>query len=72
MDGERLDTAILKEAFRQAIKILGRRYLASFLGKPLNPRKRKFTLQEARMLRDFLLQVDSPFHWTILYDGDVF
>jgi len=68
--GKRLDNEILREAFRQAVKILGRRYLASFLGKPLNPRKRKFTPQEARVLRDFLLQVDSPFHWTILYDGD--
>jgi len=69
--GERLDNAILKEAFQQAVKILGRRYLASFLGKPLNSRKQRFTPQEARMLRDFLLQVDSPFHWTISYDGDV-
>jgi len=69
--GERLDNEILREAFRQAVKILGRQYLASFLEKPLNPRKRKFTPQEARVLRDFLLQVDSPLHWTISYDSDV-
>jgi len=50
---------LLKRAYRQAVKILGRERLVALLGKPLDPRKSRFTRREARELRA-LLGLDNP------------
>jgi len=54
-----IERILLKRAYRQAVKTLGRERLVALLGKPLNPRKGRFTRREARELRS-LLGLDSP------------
>jgi len=53
-----IERILLKQAYRQAVKTLGRERLVALLGKPLDPRKSRFTRREARELRA-LLGLDS-------------
>jgi len=54
-----IERILLKQAYRQAVKTLGHERLVALLGKPLDPRKSRFTRHEARELRA-LLGLDNP------------
>jgi len=54
-----IERTLLKRAYRQAMRTLGRERLVALLGKPLDPRKGRFTRREARELRS-LLGLDNP------------
>jgi len=54
-----IERILLERAYRQAVKTLGRERLEALMGKPLDPRKGRFTRREARELCA-LLGLDSP------------
>ena len=55
----RLDDELLKAAFEKAMQVLGKERLELLLGKHLHHRKRKLSLEETRLLRSLLEEVDS-------------
>jgi len=61
-----IERMLLKRAYRQAVKTLGRERLVALLGKPLDPRKGRFTRREARELRA-LLGLDTPWSRDVPY-----
>jgi len=61
-----IERMLLKRAYRQAVKTLGRERLVALLGKPLDPRKGRFTRREARELRA-LLDLDNPWSRDVPY-----
>jgi len=62
----KIERILLKQAYRQAVKTLGRERLVALLGKPLDPRKSRFTRREARELRA-LLELDNPWSRDVPY-----
>jgi len=61
-----IERILLKQAYRQAMRTLGRKRLEALLGKPLDPRKSRFTRREARELRS-LLGLDTPWSQDVPY-----
>jgi len=61
-----IERILLKQAYRQAMRTLGRERLVALLGKPLDLRKSRFTRCEARELRA-LLGLDTPWSRDVLY-----
>jgi len=61
-----IERILLKQAYRQAMRTLGRERLVALLGKPLVPRKSRFTRCEARELRS-LLGLDTLWSRDVLY-----
>ena len=61
-----IERILLKQAYRQAMRTLGRERLVVLLGKPLDPRKGRFTRREARELRA-LLGLDNPWSQDVPY-----
>jgi len=66
---QRLDDELLKAAFERATQVLGKKRLELLLGKRLHHRKRKLTLEEARLLRSLLSGVDSEGDTALYCDG---
>jgi len=61
-----IERILFKQAYRQAMRTLGRERLVALLGKPLDPRKSRFTRCEARELRT-LLGLDTPWSRDVPY-----
>jgi len=61
---------LLKAAFAEAEQVLGRKRLELLLGKRLYPYRRKFSLKEARFLRDLLSKVDREGGAALYCGGD--
>jgi len=66
----RLDDELLKAAFEKAMQVFGKKRLELLLGKRLHHRKRKLTLEEARLLRSLLSEVDSGGETGLYYGRD--
>jgi len=66
---QRLDDELLKAAFEKAKQALGKKRLELLLGKKLHHRKRKLSLEEARLLRSLLSGVDSGGDTALYCDG---
>jgi len=56
----RLDDVLLKAVFEKAMQELGKKRLELLLGRRLHHRKRKLTLEEARLLRNLLTEPQTP------------
>jgi len=66
----RLDDELFKAAFERAMQVLGKKRLELLLGKRLHHRKRKLSLEEARLLRSLLSEVDSEGETALYCGGD--
>jgi len=67
----RLDNELLKAAFEKAMQVLGKKRLELLLGKRLHHRKRRLSLEEARLLRSLLSGVDSEGETALYCTKDV-
>jgi len=65
----RLDDELLKAAFEKAKQVLGKKRLELLLGKRLHHRKRKLSLEETRLLRSLLAEVDCEGGAALYSDG---